>query len=82
LLETTADLAIPYKTHLAVLAHANDVIHSLAIPGLGIKADCVPGRTALVHLYAAEKGFYYGQCSELCGANHAFMPISLEVVGK
>jgi cytochrome c oxidase subunit 2 len=64
------------------LITAADVLHSFAIPSLGIKTDAVPGRINETWTRVAKKGVYYGQCSELCGVNHGFMPIALEVVSK
>ena len=61
---------------------ASDVIHSWAMPSAGLKIDAVPGRLNEVWVNFEEPGIYYGQCSELCGVNHGFMPITLEVVTK
>lgn len=78
LLEVDNRLVIPTQTHIRVLVTANDVLHSWAIPSLGIKMDAVPGRLNQVSLFAKQTGIYYGQCSEICGVNHGFMPIVVE----
>nr|YP_004222730.1 cytochrome c oxidase subunit 2 [Glaucocystis nostochinearum]ADW83102.1 cytochrome c oxidase subunit 2 [Glaucocystis nostochinearum] len=71
---------LPIETHVRVLVTAADVLHSWAIPSLGIKVDATPGRLNQVSLFLKNKGFNFGQCSELCGANHAFMPIAIQGV--
>ena len=73
-------LLIPVNTHVRLLTTSSDVIHSWAVPSFGIKMDAVPGRLNQTIFYAKRKGIYYGQCSELCGVNHGFMPIVVEVV--
>ena len=60
----------------------SDVIHSFAVPSFGIKIDAVPGRLNETWFKATKEGIYYGQCSELCGKNHAFMPIAVRVVSE
>lgn len=80
LLEVDNRVVIPVKTHIRVLITAADVLHSWAIPSLGVKCDAVPGRLNQVNLFLKREGVFYGQCSELCGANHAFMPIVIEGV--
>lgn len=57
------------------LTTAGDVLHSWAVPALGVKADAVPGRLNQISVYIKRNGMYYGQCSELCGVNHGFMPM-------
>lgn len=57
-----------------------DVIHSFSIPSIGLKIDAVPGRINMVHVTPFRLGIFYGQCSEICGYNHSFMPFSVEVV--
>jgi heme/copper-type cytochrome/quinol oxidase subunit 2 len=57
-----------------------DVLHSWAVPSLGIKCDAIPGRLNQVCMFIKREGVFYGQCSELCGTNHAFMPIVVEAV--
>ena len=80
LLEVDNRLLIPVNTHVRLLTTSSDVIHSWAVPSFGIKMDAVPGRLNQTIFYAKRKGIYYGQCSELCGVNHGFMPIVVEVV--
>ncbi|WP_410520996.1 cytochrome c oxidase subunit II [Candidatus Tisiphia endosymbiont of Beris chalybata] len=82
LLEVDNRLVIPENTTVKFLITAGDVIHSFAIPALGIKIDAVPGRLNEAWTKIAKRGVYYGQCSELCGINHGFMPITIEVVSK
>jgi len=75
LLDVDNQVVLPINTHIRVLVTATDVLHSFAVPALGIKIDCVPGRLNQVSAFIKREGIYYGQCSELCGVNHAFMPI-------
>jgi cytochrome c oxidase subunit II len=82
LLATDNHVVIPAGTVVRVLVTAEDVIHSWAVPSFGIKKDAVPGRTAELWVQVDEPGVYYGQCSELCGTNHGYMPIAVEVVSK
>ena len=77
LLETTNPIVLPVDTGVKVLVTADDVIHSWAIPALGVKIDALPGRLNQVFLKIDRCGHFYGQCSEICGVNHGFMPISL-----
>nr|WRY72398.1 cytochrome c oxidase subunit II [Eupteryx sp.] len=81
LLETDNKLVIPYNTQTRILITSYDVIHSWTIPVLGIKIDAVPGRINQGNLIMTRPGLFFGQCSEICGANHSFMPIMLESVG-
>jgi cytochrome c oxidase subunit 2 len=78
LLEVDNSLVLPTRLELRVLITSHDVLHSFAVPQLGIKLDAVPGRINQVPLFVEIPGVYYGQCSELCGPNHGFMPITLE----
>jgi cytochrome c oxidase subunit 2 len=71
---------VPVNTMTRVLITATDVIHSFAVPSFGIKMDAVPGRTNETWFKAEKEGLYYGQCSQLCGKDHAFMPIAVRVV--
>lgn len=80
LLDTTNPLVIPVAKYASVTVTSSDVIHSFAVPSLGIKIDAVPGRLNTVSMYIMELGHYYGQCSELCGVNHGFMPIEIYCV--
>ena len=80
LLATDNDVIVPVGKVVHVLITADDVIHNWTIPAFGSKVDAVPGRVTATWFKAREKGVYYGQCSELCGINHAFMPITVRVV--
>ncbi|MEJ8473521.1 cytochrome c oxidase subunit II [Roseibium algae] len=80
LLATDYDLIIPVDKTVRVQVTAEDVLHAFAMPAFGVKIDAVPGRLNETWFRARETGVYYGQCSELCGINHAFMPIALRVV--
>ena len=82
LLEVDNRIVIPENTVVKFLVTAGDVIHSFAVPAFGIKTDAVPGRTNETWIKVTKPGVYYGQCSELCGVNHGFMPIAVEVVSK
>jgi cytochrome c oxidase subunit 2 len=75
LLETDRRVLLPVFTDIRVLITGQDVIHSWAIPALGVKMDACPGRLNLVNLHIKKVAVFYGQCSELCGVNHSFMPI-------
>nr|YP_009685806.1 cytochrome c oxidase subunit II [Nothobranchius ocellatus]QDU91808.1 cytochrome c oxidase subunit II [Nothobranchius ocellatus] len=80
LLETDHRMVIPVESPTRILISADDVLHSWAIPSLGIKMDAVPGRLNQTAFIISRPGVYYGQCSEICGANHSFMPIVVEAV--
>jgi cytochrome c oxidase subunit 2 len=80
LLETDRRVYLPVNTHIRVLVTSADVIHSWAVPSLGIKVDACPGRLNQISTYITRTGVFYGQCSEICGVNHAFMPIVVEVL--
>jgi len=80
LLETDNHTIVPIKTQVRNLVSSADVIHSWTIPGLGVKVDAVPGRLNQINFFTSRPGILYGQCSEICGANHRFIPISLESV--
>ena len=75
-------LVIPVGTEIKAIVTSEDVIHSFAVPAFWTKMDAVPGRLNEVTFKVDKEGLYYGQCSELCGARHAFMPIAVEVVSK
>jgi cytochrome c oxidase subunit 2 len=75
LLETNRRLILPTNTHLRLLVSAADVLHSWTIPSFGLKVDACPGRLNQVNLFIKRAGLFYGQCSEICGVNHGFMPI-------
>nr|YP_010174496.1 cytochrome c oxidase subunit II [Bombus longipennis]QWV61244.1 cytochrome c oxidase subunit 2 [Bombus longipennis] len=78
LLETDNRLIIPFKISMRMIVSSMDVIHSWTIPSLGIKVDAIPGRINQLNLFCIRPGIYFGQCSEICGMNHSFMPIMLE----
>lgn len=80
LLEVDNRTVIPFNTQIRLLVSAADVIHSWTIPSLGIKVDAIPGRLNQLRIFCLRPGLLYGQCSEICGANHRFMPIVLEAV--
>jgi cytochrome c oxidase subunit 2 len=78
LLETDNRLIIPFKISIRLIVSSLDVIHSWTIPSLGIKVDAIPGRINQLNLFCIRPGIYFGQCSEICGINHRFIPIILE----
>lgn len=80
LLAVDNELVVPVGTMVRVLVTAADVIHSFTVPAFGFKMDAVPGRVNETWFKADREGLYYGQCSELCGRDHAFMPIAVRVV--
>ena len=80
LLDVDNRTVIPIHTQVRVLISSADVLHSWTVPSLGVKADAVPGRLNQVKFIRQRPGLYYGQCSEICGANHRFMPIVVESV--
>lgn len=80
LLKTDMPLFLPKNTHIRLLITSSDVLHSWAVPSFGVKVDAVPGRLNQTSIYLKNTGTFYGQCSELCGVNHAFMPIEVYVV--
>jgi cytochrome c oxidase subunit 2 len=80
LLEVDHRVVLPVETHIRVLVTAADVLHSWAIPSFGIKVDACPGRLNQTSLFIKREGTFYGQCSEICGTNHGFMPIAIDAV--
>jgi cytochrome c oxidase subunit 2 len=82
LLTVDREVVVPVNKNVVVGVKANDVIHDWAVPSFGIKLDAVPGRLQVTWFRAEQEGIYYGQCSELCGRNHAFMPIAVRVVSE
>lgn len=80
LLEVDNRVILPVNTRIRIIITSADVLHSFAVPSLGIKCDAVPGRLNQVSVFIDREGIFYGQCSELCGANHGFMPIVVESV--
>lgn len=80
LLGTDNPLVVPVNKNIEVITTGADVIHSWSVPAFGVKMDAIPGRLNRTWFKATREGTFYGQCSELCGANHAFMPIEVKVV--
>ena len=80
LLAVDNELVVPVNKVVKVMITANDVLHAWALPSFGVKRDAVPGRINETWFKAEKVGTYYGQCSELCGIKHAFMPIEVRVV--
>nr|AOY36475.1 cytochrome c oxidase subunit 2 [Chrysis fulgida] len=78
LLDVDNNIIIPLKENIRFLISSDDVIHSWTVPCIGIKIDAVPGRINQAMIYMKRVGLFYGQCSEICGVNHSFMPIVLE----
>nr|YP_009175975.1 cytochrome c oxidase subunit II [Batrachoseps nigriventris]ALI30674.1 cytochrome c oxidase subunit II [Batrachoseps nigriventris] len=78
LLEVDNRMVVPMESPIRMLISAEDVLHSWAIPSMGIKTDAIPGRLNQTTFIAPRPGVFYGQCSEICGANHSFMPIVVE----
>jgi cytochrome c oxidase subunit 2 len=82
LLAVDNELVVPVNKVVRVLTTGSDVIHAFAVPSFGIKIDSIPGRINETWFRAVREGVYYGQCSEICGTNHAYMPITIEAVSK
>ena len=80
LLEVDNKVVVPVNTHIRVVVTGADVLHSWGVPSLGVKIDCVPGRLNQTSMLIKREGIYYGQCSEICGVQHGFMPIVIEAV--
>nr|YP_009945016.1 cytochrome c oxidase subunit II [Chelonoidis microphyes]USH90338.1 cytochrome c oxidase subunit II [Chelonoidis guntheri]QOD98664.1 cytochrome c oxidase subunit II [Chelonoidis microphyes]USH90351.1 cytochrome c oxidase subunit II [Chelonoidis guntheri]USH90780.1 cytochrome c oxidase subunit II [Chelonoidis microphyes]USH90793.1 cytochrome c oxidase subunit II [Chelonoidis microphyes] len=80
LLEVDHRMVVPMESPIRMLISAEDVLHSWAVPSLGVKTDAVPGRLNQSTFIITRPGVFYGQCSEICGANHSFMPIVVESV--
>nr|UXW64266.1 cytochrome c oxidase subunit II [Abia sp.] len=80
LLDVDNNLILPINTTMRMLVTSTDVIHSWAMPSLGKKIDAIPGRLNQIILYIKRPGLMFGQCSEICGANHSFMPIVIESI--
>jgi len=80
LLEVDNRIIVPVGTHIRFIVSATDVLHSFAIPALGFKMDAIPGRLNQLSVLIEREGVFYGQCSEICGVNHGFMPIVIESV--
>lgn len=82
LLVTDNKVVVPAETNIRLQVTASDVIHSWAMPAFGVKIDAVPGRLNEIWINVEQPGIYYGQCSEICGVNHGFMPIMVEALPK
>lgn len=82
LLAVDNDMVVPVNATVRVLVTAADVIHAYAVPAFGVKIDAIPGRLNETWFKAEKEGLYYGQCSELCGKDHAYMPLSVRVVSQ
>jgi cytochrome c oxidase subunit 2 len=82
LLSVDNEIVVPVNKVVKVLITANDVLHAWALPSFGVKRDAVPGRINETWFFADRTGTFYGQCSELCGIKHAFMPITVNVVSQ
>nr|YP_009756939.1 cytochrome c oxidase subunit II [Lepidocyrtus fimetarius]QIM14967.1 cytochrome c oxidase subunit 2 [Lepidocyrtus fimetarius] len=80
LLDVDNRTIIPMNSQIRVLITAADVIHAWTVPSFGVKADAVPGRLNQINFFSTRPGLFFGQCSEICGANHSFMPITIESV--
>nr|QOZ40954.1 cytochrome c oxidase subunit 2 [Berghia stephanieae] len=80
LLEVDNRAVVPFNMDTTVIATSADVLHAWALPSMGVKMDAVPGRLNSFGMFVEKPGVYYGQCSEICGANHSFMPIVVEAV--
>ena len=80
LLEVDNPIVLPVNTHVRLIVTAADVLHCWTIPSLGVKIDAVPGRLNQASIFIKKLGIFYGQCSEICGVNHGFMPIVLKSV--
>jgi cytochrome c oxidase subunit 2 len=80
LLDVDQRLIIPVDTHVRYIVTGADVIHDFCVPSLGLKIDATPGRLNQASALVERPGVFYGQCSEICGVYHAFMPIAIEAV--
>nr|YP_007026107.1 cytochrome c oxidase subunit II [Calanus hyperboreus]AFU88796.1 cytochrome c oxidase subunit II [Calanus hyperboreus] len=80
LLDVDNRTTVPFNVHIRMLISSADVLHAWTVPSLGVKADAVPGRLNQVKFVGQRPGIFFGQCSEICGANHSFMPIVMEIV--
>jgi cytochrome c oxidase subunit 2 len=80
LLEVDNRVVLPINTHIRLLVTAADVLHSWAMPSFGVKVDACPGRLSQASVFIKREGLFLGQCSEICGVNHGFMPIAVKAV--
>nr|QNP09677.1 cytochrome c oxidase subunit 2 [Ochthebius sp. IBE<ESP> AV177] len=82
LLDVDNRIILPYNSQIRMMVTAADVLHSWTIPSLSVKIDATPGRLNQINFFMNRAGLFYGQCSEICGANHSFMPIVLESIAS
>ena len=82
LLDVDNRTVVPFNVHVRMLISSADVLHAWTVPSLGVKADAVPGRLNQVKFVSQRSGIFFGQCSEICGANHRFMPIVIEIINS
>nr|YP_010564691.1 cytochrome c oxidase subunit II [Lordithon arcuatus]UZA61068.1 cytochrome c oxidase subunit II [Lordithon arcuatus] len=80
LLDVDNRIAIPYNSQIRMMVTAADVLHSWTIPSISVKIDATPGRLNQISFFINRTGIFFGQCSEICGANHSFMPIVMESI--
>nr|YP_010990671.1 cytochrome c oxidase subunit II [Pitambara triremiprocta]WOW99115.1 cytochrome c oxidase subunit II [Pitambara triremiprocta] len=80
LLDVDNRIILPFMTQTRIIVSSSDVIHSWTIPSLGVKTDAVPGRLNQMSMMVKKPGIFFGQCSEICGTNHSFMPITMETI--
>ena len=80
LLDVDNRTIIPYNIHVRILISSADVLHAWTVPSLGVKADAIPGRLNQIKFIRQRPGIFFGQCSEICGANHRFIPIVIEII--
>ena len=80
LLDVDNSVSLPFLVNIRIIVTSSDVLHSWAVPALGLKADAVPGRLNQLSVFLNRPGFYFGQCSEICGANHRFIPITIQSI--
>jgi cytochrome c oxidase subunit 2 len=82
LLDTDNAVVVPVDTNIRLLTNSQDVIHSWAVPSFGVKLDANPGQVNETWMRIAREGTFYGQCSEICGVGHAYMPIKVQAISK
>ena len=80
LLDVDNRTIVPYNIHIRILISSADVLHAWTVPSLGVKADAIPGRLNQLKFIRQRPGIFFGQCSEICGANHSFIPIVIEII--
>lgn len=82
LLDVDNRIVVPFNSQIRIIVTAADVIHSWTVPSLGVKIDGTPGRLNQIRFNVNRTGLFYGQCSEICGANHRFIPIVIERISQ